>query len=416
MLDIKPLLKDKQCKMFRAGQKINGAGESGRAMYFLLDGSVCALKDGLRSYIKPMEAFGGYEYFGGGKTVFTAETDSSAYVITEESFIKAAKKYPAVIYEILKAAYNKLDLDEDAATRAQEGRIDSGSHTDSSPQNTDNVETRADHHPPLRKDHGNNIGEDGNPPATAVAPQEIRAQGGIYPQGHKSYPGVVYTEYEKLVYKKNYKCPNCAKTFDDYKVFKSKLTYAEPLRYDLKSCFNGFKMEWYEIVTCPHCLFSMFHNYYTEPKPLLKERLNEALSAARKDASMNFIAQRDVDYVFSAHYLALACANGYTSPRRHITAKVWANLSWLYEDVGDEAMARFAAGECASAYDELFASSNLSLAQEQSISLIIAGMMYRAGKRDNIKKYLFIAKTSKAGNRTYANLAEDLWEVIRAEQ
>ncbi len=414
MLDIKPLIKDKRCKKFRADQPINGAGASGRAMYFLLDGSVSAFKDGARSYISPLMAFGGHEYFNGGRTVYTAETDSSVYVITEDSFGRTAKKHPAVLYEILKAAYCTPDMNEGEDAKAF-SQTKAATEAEKPFRHDDKAEMRADRHPPLRQEHDKNVETTVSPPAKTVTPQAIRAQGEVYPQGHKSYPGIVYTEYEKLVYKKNYKCPNCSKTFDDYKVFKSKLTYAEPLRYDLKSCFNGFKMEWYEIVTCPHCLFSMFHNYFTEPKPLLKEKLNAALDAAKKDIRMNFIAQRDVDYVFSAHYLALACANGYTSPRRHIIAKIWANLSWLYEDVGDGEMARFAAGECALAYDELFANSNLSMAQEQSISLIIAGMMYRAGKRDNIKKYLFIAKTSKAGNKTYANLADDLWEVIRAE-
>ncbi len=172
-------------------------------------------------------------------------------------------------------------------------------------------------------------------------------------------------------------------------------------------------MEWYEIVTCPNCLFSMFHNYYTEPKPLLKEKLKESLAPAQKSIQLDFGAPRDINFVFTAHYLALACAGSYTAQRRHILARVWGNLSWLYEDVGDDEMARFAAGECAAFYDELFTGSTLSLAQEQSISLTIAGMMYRAGKRDNLKKYLFTAKTSKAGNRTYADLADDLMELVR---
>ncbi len=87
MLDIKPLLKDKRCKKFAAGQTINDTG-SRRAMYFLLSGRVSALNGGSRSYVSPMEAFGGHEFFNGGETVTMLCTKHK----TESGARKWAKK------------------------------------------------------------------------------------------------------------------------------------------------------------------------------------------------------------------------------------------------------------------------------------------------------------------------------------
>ncbi len=404
MLDLKSLSKEK-LHSFQTGQEIKCSGGPERAMYILLSGRVGVSNgDAPRSHVNPGEAFGGNEFFNGGKAVYIAEAGSICYAITEASFLNTAQKRPELVYEILKAAYRMPVAEKSAAIDARSNAA----------KEVPQAAPKAAEPTPAEPESVQEAGSVASPPVIAV---EIpKAPGGVSPEGHKRYPGVTHPEYEKLVYKKNYKCPNCGKTFDDFKVFKSKLVLSQPLRYDLRACYTGFQMEWYEIVTCPHCLFSMFHNYFTEPKPLLKEKLKETLAAARNAVRLDFAAQRDIDFVFTAHYLALACAQGYTSPRRHILAKIWANLSWLYEDVGDEDMARYAAGECANAYDELFAGSNLSLAQEQSISLTIAGMMYRAGQKENLKKYLFIAKTSKAGNRTYSILAEDLMEEIRAEK
>jgi hypothetical protein len=101
------------------------------------------------------------------------------------------------------------------------------------------------------------------------------------------------------------------------------------------------------------------------------------------------------------------CADGYLSLGRQIRAKLWGNLSWLYEDVEDDEMAKFAAGKAADAYETVYKETNLTPVQEQITCLSIAGMQYRAGMDNNLKKFLFTAKTIKMGDKTYAKVAED---------
>jgi hypothetical protein len=95
-----------------------------------------------------------------------------------------------------------------------------------------------------------------------------------------------------------------------------------------------------------------------------------------------------------------------------MTARLWANLSWLYEDAEDEDMARFAAKNAADAFGAVYSGERLTATQEQAVAMGAAGMLYRAGVEENLKKYLLDVKMNKAGSKIYTLLAEDLLDII----
>jgi hypothetical protein len=101
---------------------------------------------------------------------------------------------------------------------------------------------------------------------------------------------------------------------------------------------------------------------------------------------------------------------------KQIRAKLWGNLSWLYEDVDDKEMENFTAGKAAEAYEQVYTESRLTPTQEQITCLSIAGMQYRAGIDNNLKKFIFKAKTLTAGDKTYAKLAEDFMYDLKLEE
>jgi len=188
------------------------------------------------------------------------------------------------------------------------------------------------------------------------------------------------------------------------------------MRYDLRRFFNDFQTEWYDILTCRNCYFSTFHNYFTDPKPVQKAKIDKYILTARAEIVLDFEAERDIDFVFTAHYLALLCADGYPSMGKQIRAKLWGNLSWLYEDMEDKEMEILAAGKAAEAYEQVYTESRLTPIQEQITCLSIAGMQHRAGIDRNLRKFLFTAKTLMAGDKTYAKLAEDFMYELKMEE
>ena len=400
MLNLGWLSRTGSCRKYNAGKSITGAGVSGlaaKAVYILISGRVDVYEANTEigtspaNVVLPGEVFGGREFFTGEtEHVYKAAVDSVAYIITEDTFGNIARRNPEILYEILKAAYTPLgkavEQPKTQHTEAgAEATLKTAKSTLKDPETID----------------------------TIIA--SIPISGDFFPENHKIYPGVTKSEYLKLVYEKDYDCPFCGNNFSGYRISNSKLFESAPARYDLRRSYTGFQTEWYEIITCPHCLFSMFHVYFTEPKPLRKDKIEHLLIEAREAVILQFDTERDIDFVFTAHYLALLCSEGYSSSFRQLRAKIWGNLSWLYEDVDDEEMAKFAAGNAAEAYEAVYKETALTPVQEQVTCLSIAGMQYRAGIDRDMKRYLFAAKTSKSGNKVYNSLADDFMERLNEQ-
>jgi len=416
MLDIGWLTETGPCRKFPAGQQIpcpGGPDQAERAMYILLSGRVDVYKasaaGGTQSVgsLLPGDAFGGREFFTDvHDSTYTAGAESDVFVITEASFNDLSWARPDILFEVMRAAYVPLRK-MSAAERAAQVLLATA------PEPAPAVKTagQAKAKPII-------VGETEvleTEPTVVGVPISLPSDEGIFPEGHKLYPGVSRPEYSKLVFPKDYTCPYCKRSFNDYRVFRSKLYESTPMRFDLRRYYTDFQTEWYDVITCSNCLFSTFHNYFSEPKPVAKQKIEDELSNARTSVTMNFGGERDIDYVFTSHYLAILCSEGFLSVGKQIRAKLWGNLSWLYEDLEDEEMARFAASKAAAAYEAVFAESRLTPVQEQITCLSIAGMQYRAGEDRNMKRFLFTAKTSRMGDRTYSKLAEDFMYEIKVD-
>ena len=414
MVDIPWLVETGPCMKFNAGQRIpcpGGIDDASKAMYILLTGRVDVLKQSDAGGIQmvgslvPGDVFGGREYFYDvDEFVYTAGIDCIVYVINRNSFNDLSWSQPDILFEVMGAAYAPLRK----LTASQKSAMVSPAQESESKLKAAGVgkQTQAAKGPKQHKDPS-------SAPSIVLSPSIVE---NMLPPGHKGYPGITKPEYLRLVFPKDYECPLCKKSFQDYRVFRSKLYEASPIRYDLRRYYTDFMTEWYDVIVCRNCLFSTFHNYFTEPKPIKKERINDAMVDIRQQIMLNFDDERDIDYVFMSHYIAMVCADAFTGAGKQIKAKLWGNLSWLYEDVNDEDMAKYSAKMAAEAYETVYKESRLTPIQEQITCLSIAGMQFRAGIDDNIKKYLFTVKTMQTGDKNYSKLAEDfMYELSLSE-
>jgi len=435
MIDIGWLVEHGPCKKFTAGMNIpcpGGPDPAQRAMYILLAGRVDVLKKSaaggtqvVASLLKG-DVFGGREYFADANDcTYVAGIDSAVYIVTEESFNDLSWSRPEILFDILRAAYmpmRKMSA-ADRSSSAQQEKAAPAAASAAAPAAAAAAAPAA-----AKEKEAPAISDE--PPAPAneekvdirkKAQQAVRAKAGanamgsLYPEGHKHYPDITRPDYTKLIFPKDYNCPYCKKSFKDFRVFRSKLYESQAMRFDLRKYFTGFQTEWYDILTCRSCFFSTFHNYFTEPKPMQKAKIDKTLAHARSEILLDFDAERNIDFVFSTHYLAILCSEAYPSMGKQIRAKLWGNLSWLYEDVEDKEMEIFAAGKAAEAYEQVYTESRLTPVQEQITCLSIAGMQHRAGLDNNLKKFIFTAKTMMAGDKTYAKLAEDFMYELKIE-
>jgi len=419
MIDIGWLVENGPCKKFTAGMNIpcpGGPDPKQKAMYILLAGRVDVLKKSaaggtqvFASLLKG-DVFGGREYFtGADDCTYVAGIDSAVYVVTEESFNDLSWSRPEILFDILKAAYmpmRRMTAADRGAQQEKEAPAKAAPAKAAPAAPAKAEEPAPEPKVDIRK----------KAQAAVRANAGAAAVGSLYPEGHKHYPNITRPEYAKLIFPKEYNCPYCKKAFKDFRVFRSKLYESQPMRFDLRKYFTDFQTEWYDILTCRYCFFSTFHTYFSEPKPMQKAKIETSLAMARSEILLDFDAERNIDFVFSVHYLAILCAEAYPSIGKQIRAKLWGNLSWLYEDVEDEDMAKMAAEKAAEAYEQVYTESRLTPIQEQITCLSIAGMQHRAGIDKNLKKFIFTAKTLMAGDKTYAKLAEDFMYELKLEE
>ena len=418
MIDIGWLAQNGPCEKYSAGQTIpcpGGEDGSERAMYILLAGRVDVTGAGRKPSpgisLLPGDVFGGIEYFTDKvECVYTAAIDSVVYVMNETSFHDLSWSQPDIVLEMMKAAYvpqgkptiQVKSMQEKAATAASvKAKAAQGAKAASEP---------------AAEPSGIGQAASSTPQTDLQALHEAMPVGSLlFPEGHKRFPGITKPAYLRLVYPKDYTCPVCKKTFKDYRIFGSKLYESAPMRYDMRKFYTDFQPEWYDVVTCRYCYFSTVHSCYNESRPVHKQKIENELAAARASILLDFDAERDIDYVFTSHYLALMCADGYLSFSVPLRAKLWGNISWLYEDVEDKEMEIYAAEKAATAYEEVYAGTRLTPVQEQTTCLSIAGMQRRAGIDRNIKKFLYQVKIAKLGDKVYVKMAEDLMEDMRLQ-
>ena len=441
MIDIGWLVETGPCKKFAAGAGIpcpGGPEPSQRAMYILLAGRVDVYKKsaaGGKQIVATLlkgDVFGGREYFtDADDCTYVAGIDSAVFVVSEDSFNDLSWSRPEILFDILKAAYMPMRKMTAADREALQEKVPAASAADkAAPAAKAQAKQASAAKAPAAKAAAAGKAEEAPADIRKKAQEAVisgaeeavqtkaavQAVASLFPEGHKQYPGVTHPEFEKLIFPKEYNCPYCKKKFKDFRVFRSKLYESTPTRFDLRKYFTEFQTEWYDILTCRSCFFSTFHNYFSDPKPMQKAKIDKTLTEARSQILINFEDERDIDFVFTAHYLAMLCADGYPSMGKQIRAKLWGNLSWLYEDVEDEDMAKFAAEKAAEAYEQVYTESRLTPVQEQITCLSIAGMQHRAGIDNNLKKFLFTAKTLMAGDKTYAKMAEDFMYELKLEE
>lgn len=239
-----------------------------------------------------------------------------------------------------------------------------------------------------------------------------------YLPGHRGYPDITHPEYRDYLITVDYTCPHCRTKFKGDKILTSQLipvrSNAEELRYDLRVSYRGFETEWYEIVTCPHCFFSSFENHFQESKSIYKSRFETKLAQFCDNVALDFTQERDLDFVFAQHYLALICAPGFTDWRQ-ITARVWMNLIRLYQDTGDTELAKIAEQRAVEAYRTVYMECELQPGQEQRLCLTVAGMLYARGEKKEARVWATRVRMGSGDRSAYWNMAEQLIQDVRAE-
>ena len=256
--------------------------------------------------------------------------------------------------------------------------------------------------------------EDKNPVEESLITLSGNQNYEFYLPGHKGYGSMFCPASERFIYLREYVCPHCGTKFVAPCINITALDKEEDnkdYRSDMRAYYEDFCVEWYQIITCTHCYFSAFTDFFRkEDNYLQKGAYGEKLKNAFSNVFLNFTATRNMDFVFAQYYLALICVKG-MKDETLMESRLWLNLSRLYSDVGEIDLAIEAAGKAAGAYMNGF--SVLKPRVEHKICMSIAGIFFKYRCYKQAKELAFHLKTKKTEQSLYTRMAEDMIADIR---
>jgi uncharacterized protein (DUF2225 family)/CRP-like cAMP-binding protein len=241
--------------------------------------------------------------------------------------------------------------------------------------------------------------------------EHIAAHFSLFPEGHGSYKLPLNNEDKTHLMNKSYVCPICRKSFKALKVKTSKL-YLDCTDNDLRSRYKNVEPLYYDIVTCPGCLFSALNDMFDKPDKT-RAALPIELKSLKHNSDIKFGADIDTYSIFAGYYLALICAPNFFLSHHLITARLLLKLSWLYHDCGDTNMETQTVQRALDAFLYVYQHIKIQPNIEQQICLIIGELLLKQNELQKAKDFFFKARTNHAGGRMLHQHAENRMLYIR---
>ncbi len=388
MLDLKSLNGVNEFHRYSKGEIIFSPTnhEKGR-LYLLMSGKAIALDNPSAPYPKQIFIKKAGEYFG--EELFFNNIIPPYTIIAMEDCVVAHsdKEYvlsffmqnPNIFYEFLVSLYNRVPRTEE---------YDPNLHTDSKKE----------------------LPTPSIPAKESITEETLEQCTSLFPDGHKMYNVTYPTTHDQFLITIQFDCPNCKSKFDVLWERTSLLRLKNAVGCDLRKEYIDYVSEWHEVVTCPHCLFSSLSSNWKDYSNI-REPLKATLIELSEDISVDLTAISNINSVFTAYYLALLCAPAYKT-HLQIVARLWKNLAYLYEEVGDSEMVLYSKKKAYESYKDYYVNSDVSQKVNQTLCMVLGTLAKENGFLEDAYHFLYEAKINKTGMALYERMIDDeLYEV-----
>lgn len=390
MVDVAKLAKTGSLRKYQADEVIFNEGDSGAEMYIILAGKIQVSLNTVDGFQMPVAQLGSGEFFGEmsllealprSANVSTIE-DSVMIALNQNNFENIMVEEPLLVFGIMKGLSSRLrqaNIDLKKLRRGGDGE---------------------DEH-----------GEGG--PDSGVRHTANAIQMDLFPEGHKSYSMSAPATHKTFLADKKVPCPVCDNQFDSWLVRSSKLRL-QGIDADFRQRFHDFEPLWYNIWVCPKCYYANFSFEYNQVSEAGKKAILNDSSVVKSKLVFNFTSPREIDQVFTSYYLALRCIKkGMSEPAR--LAKLWLRLSWLYEDVRDQAMYEMAAQQALEHFKEAYYNGRRDSTpeQDQRLTMLIGELAWRLGDTEEALKQYRNSIVRKGGNPHLNKQAQDRLDEIK---
>lgn len=218
----------------------------------------------------------------------------------------------------------------------------------------------------------------------------------LFPSAHQAYQLNLINDRTEYVFKDIAQCPLCGERFESMSVLGSRLR-RESTDRDLRVHYAGVEPMYYDIVSCPRCLYSAPNELFPTAPSKFKEAVSSELKPFTGQELVKPGMQRDSQTVFAGYYLAIRCVPICFDEYQTTMGALWQKLSRLYKDCGNEEMYLFASDNAAKNYEYVYEHFHISESQSQQICYILGDLYERQKNYEKARNYFYMAKSNRGG-------------------
>ena len=382
MINLGTLKNISGAKKYPQGEVIAHGGTRAQ-MYIVLKGEVGVMAGGAKektniAVLGPGEFFGETAFFldKDPRLTFTALTDVIVLPIYRHFVSTFIKEEPELCFELMKAMCGRLS---DISTAYEKQTGCPWTSPEWIPQEKPSDFTTTETNPDCA-------------PAAQSVPETRSLT--LFPEGHGSYTLPFLHTDKAYLMEKSFVCPICKKSFKSLKVKPSKLV-TDKTDKDMRIRYQGVEPIYYDIVTCPDCLYSALTEMFEAPDKTSHD-LRQALDAVKREVG-DWDMTLSPFSVYAGYYLALLCAPQCFYSPHLATAKLLLKLHWIYEDCEDALMAEKTAQQALDAYLNVYQNVNNPPKIDQQLCMIIGELYIKLNDLNNGRNFLFKAQANREG-------------------
>jgi uncharacterized protein (DUF2225 family) len=234
----------------------------------------------------------------------------------------------------------------------------------------------------------------------------------LFPEAHEAYQLNLTNDRTEFVYKNKVTCPLCGEKFETLSVLGSRLR-RESTDRDLRVHYAGVEPMYYDIISCPRCLYSAPTELFPTALPKFKEPVEDELRGFLGQSLVKQGMERDSLTVFAGYYLAIRCVPLCFDEYQTAMGAMWQKLSRIYKDCGNEEMYLYASSNAAKNYEYVYQNFRISENQSQQICYILGDLFERQKNYDKARNFFFMAKANRGGTPVMKMQADRRLEEIR---
>ncbi len=368
-------------------------GELSSSMYIILNGNANVYISSFSDTPTKVAEIGKGDFFGEmslledmpRSATIIASVDTIAIKIDRDSFDILLENRPDIIMKMLKNMSSRIRKCNEQITDLKTNDISTKKSINNDFEISNRPVKREEVKPSLRSANKNFNTKN-------LDPEKIKTLKDILPEHHHVYKHEIYTdEYTRVVMDKKVECPLCSEIFSVDLLRNSKMNFiGEDSLF--RKVYDNINPLANNIWTCPNCHYSKYFYNYHALVPYRKKPIEDVLKHIKISINFKNNSQDNINIIFIKYFLAIYIEENAPNSNSMYLGKCWLNVHWLYKDVKDEVMAKYALYKAHYYYKDAYYNQPIRLGFEEELKLgvLVAELCFYCGEEKDA--YLMLSK------------------------